>query len=197
MEKRMLGSQGLTVSALGLGCMGMSDFYGTRDDARSLETIARALDLGVTLLDTAPMYGPFINEELVGRAIRGRRERAVIATKFGVERGPGDPNARRLDSRPETVRSSCEDSLRRLGVERVDLFYQQRLDPQVPIEETVGAMADLVRGARLLTSACARSARKRWRERTQCIRSRQCSPSTRCSIASPSRTFFLRCASSA
>ncbi|HEY7641099.1 MAG TPA: aldo/keto reductase [Steroidobacteraceae bacterium] len=149
MEKRTLGSQGLTVSALGLGCMGMSEFYGTRDDAQSLETIARALDLGLTLLDTAPMYGPFINEELVGRAIRGRREQVVLATKFGVERDPQDPNARRLDSRPATVKASCEDSLRRLGVERIDLFYQHRLDPNVPIEETVGAMADLVRAGKV------------------------------------------------
>lgn len=149
MEKRTLGSKGLTVSALGLGCMGMSDFYGTRDDARSLETIARALDLGLTLLDTAPMYGPFINEELVGRAIRGRRDQVVLATKFGVERDPHDPNARRLDSRPETIRASCEDSLRRLGVERIDLFYQHRLDPRVPIEETVGALADLVRAGKI------------------------------------------------
>lgn len=149
MEKRTLGPQRLSVSALGLGCMGMSDFYGTRDDARSLETIARALDLGLTLLDTAAMYGPFINEELVGRAIRGRRDQVVLATKFGVERDPQDPNARRLDSRPETVRASCEDSLRRLGVERIDLFYQHRLDPQVPIEETVGAMADLVRAGKI------------------------------------------------
>jgi aryl-alcohol dehydrogenase-like predicted oxidoreductase len=149
MEKRTLGSQRLSVSALGLGCMGMSDFYGTRDDARSLATIARALDLGVTLLDTAPMYGPFLNEELVGRAIRGRRAQVVLATKFGVEREPRDPNARRLDSRPETVRASCEDSLRRLGVERIDLLYQHRLDPQVPIEDTVGAMADLVRAGKV------------------------------------------------
>jgi aryl-alcohol dehydrogenase-like predicted oxidoreductase len=149
MEMRTLGSRGLSVSALGLGCMGMSDFYGSRDDAQSLATIARALDLGLTLLDTAPMYGPFINEELVGHAIRGRREQVVIATKFGVERDPQDPNARRLDSRPATVRASCEDSLRRLGVERIDLFYQHRLDPQVPIEETVGAMADLVRAGKV------------------------------------------------
>jgi aryl-alcohol dehydrogenase-like predicted oxidoreductase len=147
MENRTLG--GLTVSALGLGCMGMSDFYGTRDDEQSLTTIARALDRGLTLLDTAPMYGPFINEELVGRAIRGRRERVVVATKFGVERDPRDANARRLDSRPATVRASCEDSLRRLGVERIDLFYQHRLDPNVPIEETVGAMADLVRAGKV------------------------------------------------
>ena len=149
MEKRTLGPQRLSVSALGLACMGMSDFYGTRDDARSLETIARALDLRLTLLDTAPMYGPFINEELVGRAIRGRRDQVVVATKFGVERDPQDPNARRLDSRAATVRASCEDSLRRLGVERIDLFYQHRLDPQVPIEETVGAMADLVRAGKV------------------------------------------------
>lgn len=149
MEKRTLGSQGLTVSALGLGCMGMSDFYGTRDDARSLETLARALDLGLTFLDTAPMYGPFLNEELVGRAIRGRRDQIVLATKFGVERDPQDPNARPLDSRPETIRASCEDSLQRLGVERIDLFYQHRLDPQVPIEETVGAMAELVRAGKI------------------------------------------------
>ena len=149
MEKRTLGSRGLTVSALGLGCMGMSDFYGTRDDAQSLATIARALDLGLTLLDTAPMYGPFINEELVGRAIRGHRDGVVLATKFGVERDPRDPNARSLDSRPETVRASCEESLRRLGVERIDLFYQHRLDPGVPIEETVGAMADLVRAGKV------------------------------------------------
>jgi len=148
-EKRTLGSQRLSVSALGLGCMGMSDFYGARDDARSLETIARALDLGLTLLDTAPMYGPFSNEELVGRAIRRRRDQVVLATKFGVERDPQDANARRLDSRPATVKASCEDSLRRLGVERIDLFYQHRLDPQVPIEETVGAMADLVHAGKV------------------------------------------------
>lgn len=149
MEKRTFGSPGLAVSALGLGCMGMSDFYGSRDDAQSLATIARALDLGLTLLDTAPMYGPFINEELIGRAIRGRRDQVVLATKFGVERDLQDPNARRLDSRPATVRASCEESLRRLGVERIDLFYQHRLDPQVPIEETVGAMADLVRAGKV------------------------------------------------
>lgn len=149
MEMRTVGPAGLRVSALGLGCMGMSDFYGTRDDAQSLATIHRALDLGVTLLDTAPMYGPFINEELVGRAIHGRRKQVVIATKSGVERDPRDPNARVLNSRPDAVRASCEDSLRRLGVERIDLLYQHRLDPKVPIEETVGAMADLVRAGKV------------------------------------------------
>lgn len=149
MEKRQLGSQGLTVSALGLGCMGMSDFYGIRDDEQSIATINRALDLGLTLLDTAPMYGPFLNEELIGRAIKGRRDEVILATKFGVERDARDPNARHLDSRPETVRVSCDASLKRLGVERIDLYYQHRLDPNVPIEETVGAMADLVQAGKV------------------------------------------------
>jgi aryl-alcohol dehydrogenase-like predicted oxidoreductase len=145
METRKLGTLGLTVSALGLGCMGMSDFYGTPDDGQSILTIRRALDLGVTLLDTAPMYGPYVNEELVGRAIKGRRDEVILATKFGVDRDPQDSNARHLDSRPEKVQSACDASLRRLGVEQIDLYYQHRLDPNVPIEETVGAMAELVR----------------------------------------------------
>ena len=144
LETRKLGSQGLEVAALGLGCMGMSDFYGGRDDAESVATIHRALELGVTLLDTADMYGPHTNEELVGRAIEGRRDRVVVATKFGVMRHPSDPTRRGINGRPEYVREACEGSLKRLRVETIDLYYQHRVDPTVPIEETVGAMAELV-----------------------------------------------------
>jgi aryl-alcohol dehydrogenase-like predicted oxidoreductase len=143
MDKRKLGADGPEVSALGLGCMGMSEFYGTQDEATAIETIHRALDLGVTFLDTADMYGPFTNEKLVGEAIAGRRDEVVLATKFGNVRGE---NGERLGIRgdAEYVRQCCEDSLRRLGVERIDLYYQHRVDPKVPIEETVGAMAELV-----------------------------------------------------
>jgi aryl-alcohol dehydrogenase-like predicted oxidoreductase len=144
MEKRRLGRGRLEVSALGLGCMGMSDFYAGRDDEESLATIQRALDLGVTLLDTADMYGPYKNEELVGRAIKGRRDQVVIATKFGIVRDPNDATIRGVNGRPEYVREACEGSLRRLGVDMIDLYYQHRVDPKTPIEETVGAMARLV-----------------------------------------------------
>ncbi len=165
MQKRRLGP--LEVSALGLGCMGMSEFYGPSDEAESIASIHRALDLGIDLLDTADMYGPYTNEELVGRAIRDRRERVVLATKCGIVREPGNTRVRGLNGRPEYIRSACDASLKRLGVDHVDLYQLHRVDPNVPIEDSVGAMADLVKagktraiglseaGPRTLRRACA------------------------------------------
>jgi aryl-alcohol dehydrogenase-like predicted oxidoreductase len=144
METRTLGPDGPAVSALGLGCMGMSDFYGKRDEAEAIRTIHRALDLGVTMLDTADMYGPYTNEQLVGRAIAGRRDEAFVATKFGIVRDPENPRARGIDGTPEYIRSAVEGSLRRLGLDHIDLYYQHRVDRSTPIEETVGALGELV-----------------------------------------------------
>jgi aryl-alcohol dehydrogenase-like predicted oxidoreductase len=149
MTKRVLGRPGLDVSALGLGCMGMSEFYGDTDEAESIATIHRAIEIGITFLDTADMYGPFKNEMLVGRAIRGRRDQVVLATKFGNMRGQ-DGAFMGVNGRAEYVRESCDASLQRLGVDHIDLYYQHRVDRSVPIEETVGAMADLVRKGKVL-----------------------------------------------
>jgi len=149
MQTRTLGPKGPQVSAIGLGCMGMSEFYGVGDDAESVKVLHHALDVGLNFLDTADMYGSGANEQLVGKAIQGRRDEVFLATKFGVVRDPDDSHNRRISGRPEYVRAACDASLRRLGVEHIDLYYQHRVDREVPIEETVGAMAELVRAGKV------------------------------------------------
>src|SRR6185437_10409810 len=149
MKTRTLGKAGPTVGAIGLGCMGMSEFYGARDDAESIATLHRALELAITLLDTADAYGPHTNEELVGRGIAGKRDRVFLATKCGIVRDPSDRQARGLDGSPAYIKKSCEGSLKRLKVDVIDLYQLHRVDPKTPIEESVGAMADLVREGKI------------------------------------------------
>ncbi len=149
MEFRKLGGQGLVTSSLGLGCMGMSEFYGPGNDQESIRIINQAIDSGLTFLDTADMYGPYLNEELVGKATKDRRNEVTIATKFGIIRDSSRPNDRGVNGKPEYVKSSCEGSLRRLGTDYIDLYYIHRIDPTVPIEETIGAMSELIRQGKI------------------------------------------------
>jgi len=162
MQRRKLGRQGLTVSELGLGCMGMSEFYGPRDDTESIATLHRAVELGIDFFDTSDMYGPYHNEELVGRVLKPIRDRVIIATKFGIVRHPD--GRREINGRPEYVRSACDASLKRLGIDHIDLYYQHRVDRTVPIEDTVGAMADLVKAGKVrylgLSEASAKTIRR-------------------------------------
>ncbi len=164
MEKRLLGRNGPEISALGLGCMGMSEFYGARDDAESIATIHRSIELGITFLDTADIYGHGDNEILVGIAIRGMRDKVFLATKFGIVRSKTDPNVRGVNGSAAYIRSACDASLKRLGVDVIDLYYQHRVDPNVPIEETVGAMAKLIRAGKVrhlgLSEASAQTIRR-------------------------------------
>jgi aryl-alcohol dehydrogenase-like predicted oxidoreductase len=177
MDTRKIGSQGLVAGAIGLGCMGMTHACGTGDEAESIATVHRALDCGVTLLDTAEMYGPLTNEELVGKAIRGRREKVVLATKFGLVL---DSGAMQVDGSPANARRAAEGSLRRLNVDVIDLYYLHRKDPRVAIEETVGAMKELVQAGKVRFLGLSEVGAETSAEPTRCIRSAPCKANIRC-----------------
>jgi len=196
MQYRELGRSGLRVSALGLGCMGMSEFYGPGDEAESVATIHRALELGCNFLDTADVYGPFKNEELVGRALRGKRDQAIVATKFGIVRDPNNPKSRGVSGKPDYIRKSIDGSLKRLGTDYVDLYYQHRVDPNTPIEETVGAMADLIKEGKIRHIGLSRRAQRPSAGPQRSTESPPCRLNIRCGLAIPKMKFFPHAANS-
>ena len=195
LSKRKLGRQGLEVSAIGLGCMGMSQSYGPADEAELIATLHRAIDLGCTFFDTAEVYGPHANEALIGRALKGRRDEVTIATKFGFRIEGGRQVGVELDSRPQTIRAAVDGSLRRLGVDHIDLLYQHRVDPAVPIEEAAGTVGDLVRKGKVLFFGLRRLGRPTSAGPMPSIRSRRCKASIRCGSAIWRPTFCRSCAS--